>query len=408
MFKKIKKNLLQVGSKEPLNWFSILVLLALDIFIIYNLFAGLDAQKRQLTSPWEKVPRSCENVFNKKFNSDSEKISFIQSNMKKDNNYNKDYYSYRGSSNNGKDIILECISLKNNLESLSKNNNLIKLFSEKKIQEFSVNENNNLIENVVKDYDTNLLEKIAGQRVENSITSNNSLTSKQKINIYNQNIQHHEYQISQLKKMILENSSVKNIFDFINLNKVKVKEILDNEKFWYPLKSYGVQLLFLIPLFIIFWLIYIRVSRNGSSITTLIFSHALVITFIPIFFGILEFIYSIIPHAFLSNFLKMLEDMNLEVLIFPLMILAGILGAMFTIYIVQKKMFNKEKTMIKRLSKEECPYCGVHISSQDLHCYNCGEIQYVKCSVCDKTTKKEGLHCTSCGSEKFKELKQKN
>jgi len=151
--------------------------------------------------------------------------------MKKDNNYNKDYYSYRGSSNNGKDIILECTSLKNNLESLSKNNNLIKLFSEKKIQEFSVNENNNLIENVVKDYDTNLLEKIAGQRVENSITSNNSLTSKQKINIYNQNIQHHEYQISQLKKMILENSSVKNIFDFINLNKVKVKEILDNEKF---------------------------------------------------------------------------------------------------------------------------------------------------------------------------------
>ncbi|HIP21889.1 MAG TPA: hypothetical protein EYG72_03010 [Candidatus Pacebacteria bacterium] len=151
--------------------------------------------------------------------------------MKKDNNYNKGYYSYRGSSNNGKDIILECISLKNNLESLSKNNNLIKLFSEKKIQEFSVNENNNLIENVVKDYDTNLLEKIAGQRVENSITSNNSLTSKQKINIYNQNIQHHEYQISQLKKMILENSSVKNIFDFINLNKVKVKEILDNEKF---------------------------------------------------------------------------------------------------------------------------------------------------------------------------------
>ncbi|HIP21890.1 MAG TPA: hypothetical protein EYG72_03015 [Candidatus Pacebacteria bacterium] len=140
----------------------------------------------------------------------------------------------------------------------------------------------------------------------------------------------------------------------------------------------------------------------------MIFSHALVITFIPIFFGILEFIYSIIPHAFLSNFLKMLEDMNLEVLIFPLMILAGILGAMFTIYIVQKKMFNKEKTMIKRLSKEECPYCGVHISSQDLHCYNCGEIQYVKCFVCDKTTKKEGLHCTSCGSEKFKELKQKN
>ncbi|HIP33511.1 MAG TPA: hypothetical protein EYG89_01970 [Bacteroidia bacterium] len=154
--------------------------------------------------------------------------------MKKDNKYNKynkDYYSYRSSSNNGKDIILECTSLKNNLESLSKNNNLIKLFSEKKIQEFSVNENNNLIENVVKDYDTNLLEKIAGQRVENSITSNNSLTSKQKINIYNQNIQHHEYQISQLKKMILENSSVKNIFDFINLNKVKVKEILDNEKF---------------------------------------------------------------------------------------------------------------------------------------------------------------------------------
>jgi RNA polymerase subunit RPABC4/transcription elongation factor Spt4 len=104
----------------------------------------------------------------------------------------------------------------------------------------------------------------------------------------------------------------------------------------------------------------------------------------------------------LENFLKILEDLNLEVLIFPLMILGGILGAMFLIYLVQKKLFNKEKTRIKRISKKQCPYCGVGISENDLYCYNCGEVQYTKCVQCGKFTKKDGLYCTNCGNKEFK------
>ncbi len=404
-FTEIKHNLTEVGNKEPLNWFSILVLIALDIFIVVNLFQALAVQTAQITRPNEKYPYQCKNAFDSKFNKNNSKLSMIESIDRGYINFGDEFNYFNLKSRNlslKTEVSEKCLKLGLLAKEIKDNDQLGNLINKVDSLERKINDEQYKIERVRSDYDTNLLEKIAGQEKENSITENDAWKSKKKIQSLEKNIKKWQMEVKAVQSEILSNNSVQHFFNYISDNRNEVLSDYESLSFWYSLKVWFFRLVFLIPLFLIFWFLYHRASRKGSSISTLIYSHALAITTIPIFWGILEFIYDLLPKKFLDQFLGFLKALNLEVLIFPLMILGGILGAMFLIYIVQKKLFNKKKTQLKRISKEQCPACGMHVSEKDFYCYNCGEAQYLKCQHCGNFTKKEGLYCIACGEKDFK------
>ncbi len=408
-FREIKNNLTRSGDKEPLNWFSIFILIALDIFIVINLFQALNVQANQITKAYEKYPYQCKEIFSSNFEKDNLKFSTIKRINEGQINFGNEFQLFNLSSSD--------ISLKTNVsEKCLKLNELAKeIWTDKEIgsliSEIKKLERNILIEKdeerkIRDDYNTNLLEKIAGQKKENSITENDAWESKDKISSLRENIYKWEIEIENIRLKILSEYKVQNFFEYVNNNK---KEVLDDYKsleFWYPVKVWFFKLIFLVPLFLIFWFLYRKASQKGSNILTLIYSHALVITTIPIFWGILEFLYSIVPKKFLIQFLDFLRALNLEILIFPLMIFGGILVALLLIYIIQRKLFNKKKIQLKRISEKKCTACGINISEEDYYCYNCGEEQYIKCRYCNGFAKKEGLYCTNCGKKDFKVEKE--
>ncbi|MEZ4565985.1 MAG: hypothetical protein R2860_03140 [Desulfobacterales bacterium] len=58
-----KNRLFRIHDKEPLSKLSLCVIIALDVFILFMVFSGLNDHTRQLTAPQEYVPYECREVF---------------------------------------------------------------------------------------------------------------------------------------------------------------------------------------------------------------------------------------------------------------------------------------------------------------------------------------------------------
>jgi hypothetical protein len=58
--------------------------------------------------------------------------------------------------------------------------------------------------------------------------------------------------------------------------------------FWFPVKRLAMQMIFLLPLFVVFYAWNNTSIRKGRGIQILVSSHLLVVSFIPIFFKIIE------------------------------------------------------------------------------------------------------------------------
>ncbi len=390
-FGKIRKNLTNIGNKEPLNFISILLIIALDVFVIVNLFSGLDVQVRQLTSPGEKVPWSCLSYLDNTTLLPDQVMSIVEY------GHDHDYDEL-----NNKKIISSCKEIYKAVDSIrdsidvktvSKQIYMVRVDIRKLEQDIQQKENS---------YDTLLLEAIAKQKTENSITT--STADSVKIEIYNHNKEKNilKQEQDQLENKLMSLGDTKKFFSIIKTNKPIIKNIYEKEKFWYPIKKYGVKFLFLFPLFLIFWFLYKVRSKREKNISSLIFAHLLIVTAIPIIFGIFEILLDLIPDHLLKDFFQFLESWNIAVVFNYILIILAILATLGLVYFVQKKLFSKKRTYLKRISKKRCPYCATGLRGNEKSCYKCGERLMVICTKCAQTTHSEGTFCRFCGDKDFK------
>ena len=122
--------------------------------------------------------------------------------------------------------------------------------------------------------------------------------------------------------------------------------------FWYPVKRLGMQMLFLLPLFAIFYVWNNASIRKSRGIQALVSSHLLVVSFIPIFFKIIETVYDIIPKKLLKKLIDLLESLKLVAIWHYFVIALAVAAALFLIYIFQKKLFSREKLIERRIAKD--------------------------------------------------------
>lgn len=88
---KFKNKLVTIGQEEPLNKFSLVVIIALDLFVLFVVFKGLDDHTRQITSPSEYVPYECQEFFIKRNWSDANFLTNLQRQVLSEHNN----FSYR-------------------------------------------------------------------------------------------------------------------------------------------------------------------------------------------------------------------------------------------------------------------------------------------------------------------------
>lgn len=398
-----RTRLTHIGKNEPLNFLSIVIILALDLFVLWNIFQGLGFQRDQLTTAREAVPYNCQQLFEKRVGNQNYDWDLIRDGISvgSESQVRRTYKTASSTEyiNNARDnqVIPECRELLVGASNLAEANQVI----EKKEQiDRSNSEIYNLQQNtrdLKSDYDTTLLESIAGQDENLSITEGSAQSIKRLITANDSQIQKLQGDITKSKTEILALPASQKFINLVNTNKASIKAQYAKLKFWHPIKELSYQLLFLLPLLVIFFSIYRYSAKREKTLLTLIFSHLLVVVSIPIVIEVFRLLLHILPFHLFSDFIALLDAMGLVAIWNYLLILFGIGASLGLIYLVQKKLFSRERQSSKRIAKGQCCHCGVKIGDETAFCFSCGEAHTKACSHCGKQTFIEGRHCRHCG-----------
>ena len=248
-------------------------------------------------------------------------------------------------------------------------------------------------------YDTSLLEKIA--EIEHNISDQNMF--KKKVAQLTSQINSLASQQSLAQDALNSHQLIRQLFSAIVAIDQPQRQLLitevDQLTFWFPVKRLAMEMLFLLPLMLLFYLWHHQSTKAERPYQSLVSSHLLVIVFIPVIFKVSELVYDIVPKKLLRQVFELLESLNLVAIWHYLMMVVAIVTALILIYVMQKKIFSPEKLSQKRIAKGLCQDCGIGIATTNLACSSCGFKQFRQCQHCDSNTYVKGKFCRACGRD---------
>ncbi|MDD5359109.1 MAG: zinc ribbon domain-containing protein [Sulfurovaceae bacterium] len=382
-------------DQEPLNVFSILLLIALDIFLLVAISSGIQDEKSKSPSPTQYFPQECTIHFDEKHK--------IPANTKYNdfgnNDFNYNYYkvsSYLDDNHYKSDI---CQKLDEKIRYITSDAN----FEKNKKTFFSLNSQKDSISSRVDQlrnmYDIRLTEQIANQ-------TNNVELEKAK-NEFDGLIKELNDVETKLNA-IPAPSTYRGFMDlrkFVDKNRAIFQEQKQSYEKWYPFYQYFRMLSFVIPLMLITLFIYKKLTYPKiRPIVSIISSNLIVILSIPLLFGTIELIYDLIPKILLQKIINFFISIGLLSILkyIIIAIITTIIGVI--IYWVQKKAAEKKRLMeISQIKKTiSSGLCGVCKNKVDLSykfCPSCGNNLKVVCPHCKKETTKDLPCCFNCGGD---------
>ncbi len=391
----IKNNLTKINEKETLSRFSIIVIVFLDLFILYAIFAGLGEHTNQLTSPDEYIPGICREIIIEDTWSETTLIDNLSGILRPSyTNYDEDEEIV--SQKNQYPACSECTA---EIRKLHKNKDLLLLFkSHKKLKE-ELADLKESIDELKSSYDSYLLGKIAK---ESSLNKSDVVKIKDELNKKTISYNNTLGQLNTISLEISTNAGIRSFWNKISVlqinNRKGLAEEYKNREFWFPVKKLLMEMIFLLPLLILFYFWNSISIKKFNGLQTLISSHLLIVTFIPVFIKIIETVYDIIPKKLLKALWDLLVDLNLIAIWHYVIILISIIVSLLLIYVIQKKLFNRDRLIERRISRGECLECGKKIPSNINACPFCGFKQNTTCTSCGEATYVYGKFCKSCGS----------
>lgn len=397
MFAKLRERFTKVGTNltslenQPLSKAALVIILFLDLFILFSIFNGLDEHTSQLSSPDESIPYSCRDMVINRDWTPTNRIDNLSAVIL---SYSASYYRIP---ENKKDRHPVCAPYLGLLDQIRTDKGLADVFEDR--NKF-VNEAKDLqreIGNLKGAYDTSLLETIAKQKEDRANVEKIKKDVREKTNALNTL----KGQIEALELKINGNDKVRALWEKLQglrgEDRERLKADLRTLYFWYPVKRLAMQMAFLLPIFVVFYLWNNASIRKGRGVQVLVSSHLLVVSFIPIFFRIIDTIYDIIPKKLLKKLIDLLESLKLVALWSYFVIALAVAVALFLIYVFQKKLFSREKLIERRLSKGQCQNCAKQLPAGSQACPFCGFAQFKICPECKKQTQVYGKYCRECG-----------
>ena len=377
-------------EEQTIGKAALTVLLFLDLFILVSIFQGLADHTAQLESPNELIPPICKEVIiEKQWVSDSRLLRTAELVAK----YHGTYFQLNTDQNEVHPI---CQSLVSALWAIKRNkplaielSDLIELREQNHERKFE-------LERIKGVYDTALLARIAQESDEQSREAL-AMSVAEKTEAMNVSLN----QQAQLLNSLHQRTEIESFFKVIDsLPKSSSENLLAELRklnFWYPVKRLGMEMIFLLPMFAVFFFWNLHSVSRDRPFQTLVSAHLMVIVFIPVIFKVIELIYDILPRKILDQIFEVLTSFNLVAVWYYFLMAFSILLAMAVIYLFQKKLFSQEKLLSKRIAKQLCQNCGIGLASRTPACPDCGFLQYQACISCDKLTYVKGKHCAECG-----------
>lgn len=365
----------------------------LDLFILTSIFQGLADHTRQLTSPDEYIPQYCRDIV---IDQDWNESNSLIRTAEMVSSY-RDSYVYADKRNAAQDMHAVCEPIATRLHAMEDDKVLSEDLGSLLNIRNQINQTKSELNRTKGAYDTSLLEIIADK---NTDKANTSALEKQVTDLTAQ-LDALSKQETETVLLLMSNKNISEWFGIISASSNEKKDLLLEElrnlNYWYPAKRLGMEMIFLLPMVVIFYLWNSRSINKGKPYQKLISSHLLVVVFIPVICKVMELVYEIIPKKFFQNFFELLESLGLVVIWHYVIMAMGIVTTLALIHFMQKKIFSKEKLAQKRIAKGRCQNCAEHLPIGSNACSVCGFMQYRQCSHCNKSTYVFGKYCRECG-----------
>ncbi|MEH2080512.1 MAG: hypothetical protein V7K89_11040 [Nostoc sp.] len=405
MFARIRRILSQFFSRsrtinnEPLNKVSLIVIIIIDIFILINVFTGLDDISRWHISPNEAYPCYSEwQNYRAKTNKDKDYeivrlslSSYTNNQLSFRRNYQQTEARHLGKVSQ---TCLQYADYKDKINNPEKQQ-IIKTIDEEQAKISTLEQKNRTIK---AEYDSTLLEKIAGQGREQSINQVSAEKAKQVLEQNNREISTRKQFISTLKtELLAKQEIIKFLAFFKDDNRFQeVDKGYHQASFWYPSIQLGSQSLFLLPLIFIALSVHKFAQRRGYGLVSLISWHLLVIFFIPLIVKIFEFLQIGAIFKFLFDIISAIFGGLVFLINYVYILLIPVIG-FGIIQFFQKFVFNAKVQAASRVQQSCCVNCAKKIRL-DTYCPHCGYYQYIECQNCHNLTYKHLSYCKHCGT----------
>jgi ABC-type multidrug transport system fused ATPase/permease subunit len=408
MFVKAKRFIARFFKKSRsidnklLNPVSLIVIIIVDIFILSNVFIGLDNISRWHITPSEAYPCVSEwRNYRDDKQADGKDYNLIASALSPKSEQTA---SNRNSLNNYKDRLGDVSTICLNYAELQ---DKVNIPAYRSIEQSIDNKQNKVASleqanvSIRSQYDSTLLEKIAGQKANQSINNVSAEKAKQTLAQNKVSITAFEKEITVLKESLLAKPES---IDLIAAIKDDSKyQVLTNEyqhaSFWYPSIQLMFQALFLLPLLAIASFIHQLAVKKGAGLVALITWHLLVIFFIPLLLKIFEFLQVGVLLQLLIDIIGKLFGGLLFLVSYLYIFIIPLVGfALIKIFQRFSPTSKIQDVMSMRFQNQLCLNCAKRIRPQDAHCPHCGYDQHVECPSCHQPTYKHLAHCKHCGS----------
>jgi predicted RNA-binding Zn-ribbon protein involved in translation (DUF1610 family) len=406
MFARIRRLLSQFFSRsrtinnEPLNKVSLIVIILIDIFILINVFTGLDDISRWHISPTEAYPCYSEwqNYRTKTTQDQDYEIVRLSLPYNPNNQLSFQQNYQRAEVGHLGEVSKTCLQYAGYKDKINdtQNQQIIKNIEQRQAKISNLEQANRTIKT---QYDSTLLEKIAGQGREQSINQVSAEKAKQTLEQNNRQISTIKQEISNIKNELLTKAESTNFIAFLK-DENQFREVdkgYQQASFWYPSIQLAFQSLFLLPLILIALSVHKFAQGRGYGLISLISWHLLVIFFIPLIVKIFEFLQVGAIFQFLFNAISTLFGGLLFLINYAYILLIPIIG-FGIIQFFQKFVFNVKVQAASRVQKSRCVNCAKKIRHLDTYCPHCGYYQDMECQNCHNLTYKHLPYCKHCGA----------
>jgi hypothetical protein len=378
-------------DNQPLGKAALAVVILLDIFIFFSIFAGLERHTGQLNDPYDYIPMSCRDiVISGEWNTTNrlERLSRL--------------VEARTSSvelpERPKEQHPTCTPLIQGINDIADHKPLANAFQAYGRLYREAEDVRLRISDLKGPFDTALMEKLAREepgQIQAQAAGEELAKETAKLDNMLRVLADTKAQLDRDPRVSSRLWAA--IDGLTEATRQQLRDDLRTMTFWHPVKRIGMDLAFLVPLLVVlaFWNSgSIRASRSAQILVS---SHLLVVTSLPVLLKVGELIYEIIPKKLLQQVIALLESLKLVALWHYLMMAIAIIVSLWLIYLFQRKLFSREKVLAKRIARALCQQCGQGLAPGSTVCPLCGFNQFRACPNCQKPTYVHGRFCRECG-----------
>jgi hypothetical protein len=392
-------------NARRLSWFAVMLLFALDGYVLTLLFDGARNAGRMIDYVEHRVSPACaktsEQLLKDKLDDQANTIALFADDFGKDRNA----VSLEFNNNHG-EIAPICVSIRDKwIAALSAAMpQLLSLANERSEQFEQSRQIERAIDRLKSSYSDALLEKVAGQSREDSILPAEASQVKGKLKTLDATLADLREKHQAAAYAMVQQPAIAAYLHYLQTLPLQAEFTKENElyahrQFWYPVKVIAAQAAFLIPLLLaaIFW--NKRAIRKQQATSILVSSHMILACALPILLRLLDVLRDLLPRQLLYFLLDKLDQWQLLFIWDYALILACIAGGLLLIFIAQRTLFSAARMRLIRLRKAQCQACGEKLLTRDQNwCEVCGASQAKPCRQCGQPRRLLAFHCSHCGT----------